>query len=200
MNRRLTLGLLAAGTLAVLLVAAVLIQRSGPRPSSGVELGGPFALTDQNGAPVTDRDLRGKPTAIFFGFTYCPEVCPTTLARQTAALKALGRDAERLNVVFLSVDPERDTPAVLKRYLSDFDPRIRGLTGSPQAVAQALAGYHVYAKKVPLEGGGYTMDHSSATYLFDRGGGFQGLIGYQETPEAELAKLRDLVAGRPPSG
>ena len=199
MNRRVPAILLSA-LLLVGLAGAVLWSRAARPASSGVELGGPFALTDQNGRPFTDKDLRGKPAAMFFGFTFCPEVCPTTLARQTAVLKALGPDADKLRVVFVTVDPERDTPKQMKAYLSAFDPRIIGLTGDPAAVARMLASYHVYAKKVPLEGGGYTMDHMAATYLFDRAGGFQGLIGYNETPEAELSKLRRLANGRPPAG
>lgn len=198
MSRRLSTAVLLGGLIALLAAAAAWIGvRSAP--SSGVDLGGPFALVDQNGRPFTDRDLRGKPAAVFFGFTYCPEVCPTTLARQTAALKALGGDADKLRVVFVTVDPERDTLAQMKTYLSDFDRRIVGLSGAPDAVARMLAAYHVYAKKVPLEGGGYTMDHMAATYLFDRRGGFQGLIPYADPPAAELAKLRNLANGRPPS-
>ena len=195
MRRRLLLALLAV---AVVLVVAAVAVRLSPRPAArGVELGGPFALVDVDGRPVSDRTLKGKATAMFFGFTYCPEVCPTTLARHSAALKAMGAEADKLRVVFVTVDPDRDTPAQMKRYLSDFDPRIVGLTGSPAAVKAMLDAYHVYAKRVPLEGGGYTMDHVAATYLFDREGRFQGLIGYQEAPEAEVAKLRALAAGRP---
>ena len=198
MSRLLRLATLAAGLL-VLVVVAVLLTRPRAPPVSRVDLGGPFALVDQEGRPFTDRDLRGRPAALFFGFTTCPEVCPTTLARWSASLKALGPDAGRLRAVFVSVDPERDTPAVMKRYLSDFDPRIVGLTGSPQAVARMLAAYRVYARKVPLEGGGYTMDHTAATYLFDPDGGFQGLLGYQEPADSQTAKLKALAEGRPPS-
>ena len=196
-GRRFTVILAACA--AVLAGAVVLIGRPHAPPASRVDLGGPFALVDANGRPFTDRDLRGRPAALFFGFTTCPEVCPTTLARWTASLKALGPDADKVRLVFVSVDPERDTPAVLKRYLSDFDPRIVGLTGSPAAVASMLATYHVYARKVPLDGGGYTMDHTAAAYLFDRDGGFQGLSGYQETPQVQTAKLKALAEGRTPT-
>lgn len=195
-RRRLTL------VLSVLLVlaagAALVLRRPSAPPPSRVDLGGPFALVDQAGRPFTDRDLRVRPAALFFGFTTCPEVCPTTLARWSASLKALGPEADRVRLVFVSVDPERDTPAVLKSYLSDFDPRITGLTGSPAAVARMLAAYHVYARKVPLPGGGYTIDHTAAAYLFDREGGFQGLSGYQEPPEVQTAKLKALAEGRAP--
>ncbi len=198
MTRRRRLAAVTAACLAVFAGLFVLVARRQAPPVSHVDLGGPFALTTQDGRAFTDRDLRGRPAALFFGFTTCPEVCPTTLARWSASLKALGPDGDKLRAVFVSVDPERDTPAVLKRYLSDFDPRIVGLTGAPQAVACMLAAYHVYARNVPLDGGGYTMDHTAATYLFDRDGGFQGLVGYQEPAEAQSAKLKALAEGRAP--
>lgn len=156
-------------------------------------MGGPFQLVDQDGRKVTEADLRGKPTLMFFGFTFCPEVCPTTLTELTGWLKALGPDADRLNVVFVSVDPERDTPAQLKTYLSNFDPRIRGLTGTPEQVAQAAKAYRVYYRKVPVEGGEYTMDHSSMIYLFDKDGGFVEPIGYGEAGDRAMAKVRKLL-------
>lgn len=161
--------------------------------ASAVEIGGPFTLTDQAGRTVTDRTLWGKPSVIFFGFTSCPEVCPTTLAAMTGWLAALGPDAERLNVVFITVDPERDTPAILKAYLSSFDPRIRGLTGTPAQVAQAARGYRIYSHKTPLPGGGYTVDHSSAAYLMDAAGHFSGVIGYGEGADRAVARLRQLL-------
>ncbi|MCI3181895.1 SCO family protein [Caulobacter sp. CCUG 60055] len=160
---------------------------------AGPKVGGPFQLVDQDGRKVTEADLRGKPTLMFFGFTFCPEVCPTTLTELTGWLKALGPDADRLNVVFVSVDPERDTPAQLKTYLSNFDPRIRGLTGTPEQVAQAAKAYRVYYRKVPVEGGEYTMDHSSMIYLFDKDGGFIEPIGYGEAGDRAMAKVRKLL-------
>ena len=185
---------------ALLAAALLLLAACAPRPpAGGVELGGPFALVDQDGRAFTDRDLRGRAAAIFFGFTYCPEVCPTTLQRHAAALKALGPGADRLRLVFVTVDPERDTPKQMKAYLSDFGAPVTGLTGSPEAVKRMLDAYHVYSKRVPLEGGGYTMDHMAATYLFDRDGRFQGLLNYGEPPAAEEAKLRALAEGRPPT-
>lgn len=159
----------------------------------GPKIGGPFSLVDQDGRPVSDKTLLGKPTAIFFGFTYCPEICPTTMADITGWLKALGRDADRLNVVFVSLDPERDTPAQLKLYLSNFDRRIQGFTGSPQAVAATAKAYRVYYRKVPVEGGEYTIDHSSAVYLFDAAGRFVEPIGYGGPPERGLAQLKALL-------
>ena len=200
MSRRVVVALLVLLLGAAAVSALLVITGRTARSSAGeVELGGPFALVDQNGRPFTDRDLRGRPAAVFFGFTYCPEVCPTTLARHATALKAMGPAAGKLRVVFVTVDPERDTPAQMKAYLSDFSAPITGLTGSPQAVKRMLDAYHVYSRRVPLPGGGYTMDHMAATYMFDRDGRFQGLLGYGEPPEAEVAKLRALAEGRSPS-
>jgi protein SCO1/2 len=158
-----------------------------------VKVGGPFHLIDTQGRPVTDASLLGKPTAIFFGFTYCPEVCPTTLAEMTAALADLGPVADQLNVVFVTVDPERDTPDQMRLYLSNFDHRIQGFTGPVPAVEAAAKAYRVYYRKVPTEGGGYTVDHSSAVYLFDRRGVFVEPIGYGTPHDRVVAQLRALL-------
>ena len=195
MTPRLRLIFLAIAVLAALGAAAVMIWRpkEPAAPTSTVQIGGPFRLVDMQGRPVTEKSLLGKPTAIFFGFTYCPEVCPTTLTEMTAWLKALGSDANRLNVVFVSVDPERDTPEQMKLYLANFDPRIRGFTGTPEAVAAAAKAYRVYYQKVATAGGGYTIDHSSAVYLFDAKGRFVEPIGYGTSSERALGQLRALV-------
>lgn len=166
-----------------------------PAPSAAptVEIGAPFRMTDQQGREVTDAILKTKPTVVFFGFTYCPEVCPTTLARLTGWMKELGPDADRLNILFVSVDPERDTPEQLKAYLSSFDPRIHGLTGTPQMLASMTKGYRAYYKKVELPGGGYTMDHSAMLYLFDGKGRFKQVIGYDEEGAQGLETVRRLI-------
>ena len=143
---------------------------------------------------VTEKDFLGRPSAFFFGFTYCPEVCPTTLASLTRWLKALGPDANRLNVVYVTIDPERDTPKQMVLYLSAFDPRITGLSGTPAHIAQIAKEYRVYYKKVPLEGGSYTMDHTAAIYLMDSKGTLQGGISYQEPDGKAVAQLRQLIA------
>ena len=153
-----------------------------------------FTLTDTLGRTVTEKDFLGRPSAFFFGFTYCPEVCPTTLASLTRWLKALGPDANRLNVVYVTIDPERDTPKQMVLYLSAFDPRITGLSGTPAHIAQIAKEYRVYYKKVPLEGGSYTMDHTAAIYLMDSKGTLQGGISYQEPDGKAVAQLRQLIA------
>lgn len=161
--------------------------------ASTVQIGGPFQLIDMQGRPVSEKTLLGKPTAIFFGFTYCPEICPTTLTEMTGWLKALSKDADKLNAIFVSVDPERDTPEQLRLYLANFDPRIQGFTGTPEQVAAVTKGYRVYYKKIPTDGGGYTVDHSAAVYLFDAKGRFVEPIGYGAPPDRAVAQLKALV-------
>lgn len=185
--------LIGFAALAVVLVAFVQLRAPPSATVSAVDIGGPFELVDTAGRPVTEKTLLGKPSAVFFGFTYCPEVCPTTLTEITAALNALGRDAEKLNVVLVSVDPERDTPEQLKLYLSNFDSRIQGFTGTPEAVSKAAKAYRVFYKKVPVDGGEYTVDHSSAVYLFDRKGRFVEPIGYGTPHDRVVAQLKKLV-------
>jgi protein SCO1/2 len=153
-------------------------------------IGGPFQLTDQTGHAVTEKDLHGKPTLIFFGFTHCPDVCPTSLFEISEVLRAMGNDADRLNAYFISVDPERDTSEAIKEYLSSFDPHLKGLTGSPEAVAKVISSYRVYAKKVPLKDGDYTMDHTALIYLMDRDGKFVAPFNLKRTPEAAAADLK----------
>ena len=153
-------------------------------------IGGPFQLTDQNGKAVTDKSLKGKPTLIFFGYTHCPDVCPTSLFEISEVLKAMGTDADKVNAWFVSVDPERDTAAAMKDYLSSFDPHLRGLTGEPAAVAKVISAYRVYAKKVPLKDGDYTMDHTALIYLMDRDGHFVSPFNLKRTPEEAAKDLK----------
>ena len=162
-------------------------------PSSTLAIGGPFTLVDVHGAAVTQRDFRGKPSAIFFGYTHCPDVCPTTLLDLTELMKALGADADKLHVAFVTVDPERDTPARLADYLSSFDPRIRGLTGTEAQIAAVAKAYHVYYARVPDGHGGYAMDHSASVFLMNADGGFAGAMSFEEDAKTSLAKLERLV-------
>ena len=155
-----------------------------------VAIGGAFQLTDQTGQAVTEKELQGRPTLIFFGFTHCPDVCPTSLFEMSEILRAMGADADRVNAYFISVDPERDTAEAMKDYLSSFDPHLKGLTGAPQDVAKVLAEYRVYSKKVPLKDGDYTMDHTALVYLMDRDGRFVSPFNLKRTPEEAAADLR----------
>jgi protein SCO1 len=153
-------------------------------------IGGPFQLTDQAGRSVTEKDLQGRPTLVFFGFTHCPDVCPTSLFEISEVLRAMGKDADRVNAYFISVDPERDNTAAMKDYLSSFDPHLKGLTGAPPDVAKVTTEYRVYAKKVPLKDGDYTMDHTALVYLMDRDGKFVAPFNLKRTPEDAAADLK----------
>src|ERR1700755_585854 len=153
-------------------------------------IGGPFQLTDQTGQTVTDKNLLGKPSLIFFGFTHCPDVCPTSLFEISEVLRAMGKDADRVNAYFISVDPERDTQAAIKDYLSSFDPHLKGLTGAPAAVVKTISDYRVYAKKVPLKDGDYTMDHTALVYLIDRDGKFVSPFRLDRKPEDAASDLK----------
>jgi protein SCO1/2 len=178
---------------ALTLLATLLLLLPGPQPSaSKVPIGGPFRLTSHEGKAFTDEDLKGKPFAVFFGFTHCPEVCPTTLYDLTQDLEALGKDADRLRVAFITVDPAQDTPELMKTYLGSFDPRIVGLTGTEEEIAAVAKAYKVYYRKVPTESG-YTMDHTATILLMDSRGEFYGTSNFQESQEVRREKLRKLV-------
>jgi protein SCO1/2 len=153
-------------------------------------IGGPFRLIDQNGQPFSDKDLRGKTFLVFFGFTHCPDVCPTTLFEISEIMRNLGREADRTAALFISVDPERDTPQSMRDYLSSFDPHVRGLTGDAAALTAVAKAYRVYYKKVPLDGGDYTMDHTAIVYLMDKEGQFISPFNMKRTAEAAAADLR----------
>jgi protein SCO1 len=161
--------------LVLALAASVALWRLGDRygPDSGTPaVGGPYVLTDQNGTPRSDRDFRGRWVLLYFGYTFCPDVCPTTLAKISAALGKLGPEANRFVPVFITIDPARDTPSVLKSYLAAFGPQFVGLTGKPSDIAKVAHAYRVYYAKHPLAGGNYAMDHSSVIYLIDPNGNF----------------------------
>jgi protein SCO1/2 len=165
------------------------------RKSAGGEpYGAPFALVDQNGAPITEAAFRGHPSAVFFGFTHCPEVCPTTLFELDGWLKKLGDDGKDLRVYFVSVDPERDTAEIMDSYVSNVSDRITGITGEPDKVHAMAKAFGIYSRKVDLEGGDYTMDHTASVILLDSGGAFAGTIAYEENPDTALAKLKRLAA------
>jgi protein SCO1 len=153
-------------------------------------IGGPFKLTDQNGNRITDADLKGRPFLVFFGYTHCPDVCPTTLFDVSEILRALGKDADRAGALFVTVDPERDTPDVMKDYLSSFDPHLRGATGDRAAIDAAEKAYRVYAKKVPTQNGDYSMDHTALVYLMDKQGRFVAPFNLKRKPEDAAADLR----------
>lgn len=195
-----------AAVAALAVVSGVLIyQQTAGNKNSGAlieplaTIGGPFELVNGSGETVTDETFAGKPTVMFFGFTFCPEVCPTTLSELQGWMEALGEDAAKLNYAFVTVDPERDTPEVMRDYVQAFDERITPLTGSREQVDAMLKVYRVYSKKVPLDDGGYTMDHAASIYLMDADNKFVGTISYGEAQETALKKLRRLVDTAPAS-
>ena len=157
-------------------------------------VGGPFELTAPDGSTVTDKTLAGKPFAIFFGFTRCPDVCPTTLSRLAQLRKRMGEDGDKFDIVFVSVDPEHDTPEDIGNYVALFGTPIIGLTGTDEQIARIVKAYHVFYRKIPVEGGDYTIDHTAAVYLMDRSGKLQSIIDHQESADTSLDKLKRLVA------
>ena len=179
-----------AGSLVVGLVLMLWALGGLRTVAAPAAIGGPFQLTDQAGQIVTEKSLQGRPTLIFFGFTHCPDVCPTSLFEISEVLRAMGSDADRVNAYFISVDPGRDTDAAMKDYLSSFDPHLKGLTGGPDAVAKVISGFRVYARKVPLKDGDYTMDHTALIYLMDRDGHFVSPFNLKRTPEEAAADLK----------
>lgn len=179
-----------AGSLIVGLVVVLWLLGGLQKISAPATIGGAFRLTDQNGQVITEQSMKGKPTLIFFGFTRCPDVCPTSLFELSQVLGAMGPDADRINAYFVSVDPERDTPQSMKDYLSSFDPHLRGLVGTPEATEKIEKAYRVYAKKVPLKDGDYTMDHTALIYLMDKSGNFVSPFNIKRKPEEAAADLK----------
>ncbi|MBV6658020.1 MAG: SCO family protein [Devosiaceae bacterium] len=157
-------------------------------------IGGPFSLVrSDTGEAVTDADFADRPKVMFFGFTYCPDVCPTTLFELATYLDQLGEDADNLHTLMITIDPERDTPEFLQQYVGAFSDRIVGLTGTQEAVDEAVANYRVYARRVELDDGDYTMDHTASIFLMDHNNELVGTIAYQEDPATALAKLQRLA-------
>ena len=185
-----------AGLVAAALLAAVtgyVYLTRGEAVVSVADIGGPFRLASANGGVVDSRDLAGKPYAVFFGFTRCPEVCPTTMAEMSAALTELGDQGRDLRVFFVTVDPERDTAAFLKDYLSSFDPRIEALVPSAEELAVMARDFRAFYAKSPTSDGGYTMDHTATVFLMNREGKLASTISYGEEQASRMAKLRKLL-------
>jgi protein SCO1 len=182
--------LIGAGASALILTSGV--QTPKVETTGTALIGGPFTLVDQNGNTVTDRDFRGKYMLIFFGFTHCPDICPAELQVMTAALDQLGNKADKVLPIFVTVDPQRDTPEVLRDFVKNFSPRLVGLTGSPEAVAAAAKAYRVVYSKVelPNSAGGYTVDHSALVYLMGPDGQYLAHFAYGTSAETMAQALR----------
>jgi protein SCO1/2 len=194
--RAITWGLIAV-------CAGVLIAFSGWLPGTAptiqagtgeARIGGPFELTSHRGQPVSNTTLAGKPYLVFFGFTHCPDICPTTLYELTDLMAELGPAADRMTPLFITVDPERDTPEVLADYMTVFDARILALRGDLPTTDAAVKAFAAYYRKVPTEGG-YTMDHTAGVILMDADGRFAGMVDMHEPRASVIAKLRRLVDG-----
>ena len=193
MRRFLILGAVASAAVVVVCLGLMFALPHGGGGAGSAQIPAKFVLTDQDGRTVQEKDLLAKPTVVFFGYTFCPDACPTTLARLTVLMKDLGPEADKLNVAFITIDPARDTPKQLKQYLSSFDHRIQGLTGSDAAVATAAKEYSVFYQKAPLPGGGYSMDHSTAIYLVDRKRGVFEIVPPDEPPDEQLQAIKRLL-------
>ncbi len=162
--------------------------------TAGQSFGAPFTLVDQHGEEITEAAFRGQPSAVFFGFTHCPEVCPTTLYEMDGWLDQLGSEGEDIRAYFVSVDPERDTPEIMNRYVGNVSDRIVGITGDPENVEAMAKSFGIFVRKVELEGGDYTVDHTASILLLDSSGDFMGTIAYGENPDNAVAKLKRLAA------
>jgi len=188
-----------AATRFVLLTAALLSACSDEAPKfqltdiTGAEFGRDFRLTDHNGKPRTLADFRGKVVAIFFGFTHCPDVCPTALGELAMVVNALGTDAGRMQVLLITVDPERDTPAMLSQYVPAFHPDFLGLYGDADATARTAKAFKVFYQKQPLPDGGYSVDHSAGTYIYDTAGRLRLFAGYGQGAPKMLHDIRLLL-------
>lgn len=187
---------LAVAAAGIVLAAILLRAPSAPPPATTIatttSFGGPFTLTASNGTPFASARLAGKPYAIFFGFTHCPDVCPTTLARLARLRRQLGQGDDAFAIVFVSVDPERDKPADMGRYAGLFGTPVIGLTGSVAEIDRVKRSFGIFSKKVPQPGGGYTVDHTATVLLFDRAGKFTSTIATDEGDAVALDKLRAL--------
>lgn len=177
------------------LVGTTVTMLTAPQRSANqIDLGKPFTLTDYDGNTITEAAFKGQPSVLFFGFANCPEVCPLTVYELTNWFEALGAEGEEIAAYFATVDPERDTPEVLSEYLRAQTDRVIGITGSLEDMQAMMKGWRVYAKKVPIDGGDYTMDHTALIYMIDERGRYFGHISYGEKREVAIQKLRDLLA------
>ncbi|MGV8951966.1 MAG: SCO family protein [Cypionkella sp.] len=170
--------------------AAVLL-----RPPAGASFGGgTYSLLDQNGNTIDQTMFQGHPSALFFGYTHCPDVCPTTMAEMATWFQELGDEGKDLRAYFVTVDPQRDTPAIMGDYVSWVSDRITGVTGEPSEIDKIVKAWGIYAKKVPLGGDEYSMDHTASVFLLNAKGEFEGTIAYREDAATALGKLRNLLA------
>jgi protein SCO1 len=187
---------LVAAALACLVACSPDARKFQASDITGSSFGRDFSLVDFNGKPRTLADFRGKAVVLFFGYTQCPDVCPTTLAALAEAMKRLGADADRVQVLFVTLDPERDDAALLKQYVPAFDPRFLALRGDADATAQTAKEFKVIYQKVPgATPGSYTMDHSAGTYVYDPQGRLRLYVSNGQGPDVFAHDLRELLRG-----
>ena len=186
--------IIVALSITLVLLAGVMtwVLRSAPERIP-VAFGTAFNLTDDTGKPITEQAFQGHPSLIFFGFTRCPEVCPTTLYEMAGWFDTVGEEGKPLKAFFFSVDPERDTPELMHNYAAAFTDRIVGITGDPAEVQKVMKSWRIFARKVPTEGGDYTMDHTASVLMLDSRGNFKGTISYGEAADSAIAKIRELL-------
>lgn len=191
-------------TIAVVIILGVVSfgwQNDQMLPGQGLSnqgpYGVPFRLVDQKSNEITEAAFYEKPTAVFFGFTHCPEICPTTLYELDSWLEQVDPNGDKISAYFVSVDPEKDTAELLNLYVGNVTKRITGITGAPEKVHKMLKGFNIYFKKIPLDAsdpnGDYTMDHTASIFLLKDGGRFKGTIAYGENPETAVQKLKNLI-------
>lgn len=187
-------GAVALALLVTLAIAWTLNQSIQRKQNSAPTLGAPFNLIEaETGAPITQAAFAGRPTALFFGFTQCPEICPVSLFEVSTLMDELGAERRDLQAFFISVDPERDTPEIMANYIAPFGDNIRGITGDLEGITAMAKSWGVYIKKIPLDDGDYTVDHTASVYLVDRKGQFRGTIAYRENHQTALEKLRLII-------
>lgn len=190
-----TLILMAFALALVGIVAATIAYLPrGDRPSTLSVVGGPFRLESSKGGTVDSQALKGKPFLVFFGFTQCPNVCPTTLADLGTLLDEFAAEGGDLQAYYITLDPERDTQGVMREYMASFTDRITGLTGTPQQIEGVTRDYRAFVKRVPLPGGDYTLEHTLMVYMMDRNGGFAGPLDLNAGHALALKQLHKLVA------
>lgn len=197
MKRTTTIALIIVAALAGMIGAFAIQWSATQKTISEAPFGVAFNLVDQNGQPITEKAFQGKPTTLFFGYTHCPDVCPTTLFELNGWMNKVDPDGTKMQGYFVTVDPDRDTPELLATYISNVTKRVLGISGPSDKVLEMAKGFKVYYKKVPIDekkpDGDYTMDHTASVFLLDSKGRFSGTISYGEDPEVAVKKLQNLM-------
>lgn len=192
MSRRALVVVLGMVAVAAILMAGMFLRTTSHGPTMA-DIGGPFRLASSKGGVVDSQDLTGRPYAVFFGYTHCPEVCPTTLYEMSKSLQSLGPAAAGFRVFFITVDPERDTVAAMADYIGNFDPRMEALVPTPEQLSKLASDFRVFYQKVPTSDGSYSMDHTATIFLINAEGQFAGTIAFGEAENMREAKLRKLL-------